>query len=372
MSNCKTVILRERPKKGGMLSMYLDFYPEYRNPETGQRITRYSLGIYIYANPKSKREKLYNEQLREKAEAVRCQVYQSIVNENYNLFDESMMRADFLAYYKSYVAKKDQKWRYVYKHFEKFCGGKCNCGDITVNFCNRFREYLLNANDIRKKNRQLSINSISGYWSTFRAFLKIAYINRKIKENVNDRLEKIKSVQAKKDSLTLNEFYKLVKTDCEIPILRKASIFACLTGLRRSDVLKLEWDNIQEYADGRKYIQFVAQKTKTETIVPISDELYNFIGPVGDGLVFKGLNVAMCDKPLKKWIKQADIKKHITFHGFRHSFASLQVELGTNIYTVQSMLGHKSVTTTQIYARHANPELRDAATKIPLFENNEA
>jgi site-specific recombinase XerD len=36
------------------------------------------------------------------------------------------------------------------------------------------------------------------------------------------------------------------------------------------------------------------------------------------------------------------------------------------------MLGHKSVTTTQIYARHANPELRDAATKIPLFENNEA
>jgi len=137
---------------------------------------------------------------------------------------------------------------------KKFCGGKCNCGDITVNFCNRFREYLLNANDIRKKNRQLSINSISGYWSTFRAFLKIAYINRKIKENVNDRLEKIKSVQAKKDSLTLNEFYKLVKTDCEIPILRKASIFACLTGLRRSDVLKLEWDNIQEYADGRKYI----------------------------------------------------------------------------------------------------------------------
>lgn len=367
MSNCKTVILRERPKKGGMLSLYLDFYPEYRNPETGQRVTRYSLGIYLYANPRNKREKLYNEQLREKAEAVRCQVYQSIVNENYNLFDESKMRADFLAYYRFYVGKKNQKWRYVYKHFEKFCGGKCMAGDITVNFCNLFREYLLHARDIRKKNRQLSINSVAGYWSTFRAFLKIAYTNRRIKEDVNDRLEKIKTVQAPKDSLTLPELYKLVSTECEIPVLRKASIFACLTGLRRSDVLQLEWANIQEYADGSKYVQFVAQKTKTEMVVPISNELYEFIGPVGDGRVFKGLKVAMCDKPLKKWIKQAGIKKNITFHSFRHSFASLQVELGTNIFVVQSMLGHKRVTTTQLYARHANPELRDAATKIPLY-----
>jgi integrase len=88
------------------------------------------------------------------------------------------------------------------------------------------------------------------------------------------------------------------------------------------------------------------------------------IGPKGEGKVFKSFKATMTQYPLKDWLKTAGIKKHITFHSFRHTFASLQLELGTDIYTVQSLLAHKSVTTTQIYARHADPKRREAANRM--------
>lgn len=56
----------------------------------------------------------------------------------------------------------------------------------------------------------------------------------------------------------------------------------------------------------------------------------------------------------------------VLFHCFRHTYASLQLEMGTDIYTVQHLLNHKNVSTTQIYASHADPKTREAANRITL------
>ena len=95
MSNiCKTVTLRTRKIKGGeQLSFYLDYYPGYRDESTMKVMRHESLGIYIYAKPKSQREKEYNDRMREKAEALRCRRYESIVNERYDFFDKEKMKA---------------------------------------------------------------------------------------------------------------------------------------------------------------------------------------------------------------------------------------------------------------------------------------
>jgi site-specific recombinase XerD len=74
----------------------------------------------------------------------------------------------------------------------------------------------------------------------------------------------------------------------------------------------------------------------------------------------------MIQHPLHAWIKAAGIRKHITFHCFRHTFATLQIALGTDIYTVSKMLTHKSVKTTQIYADLVNSKKRESANKISL------
>lgn len=138
MSNiCKTVTLRTRKIKGGeQLSFYLDYYPGYRDESTMKVMRHESLGIYIYAKPKSQREKDYNDRMREKAEALRCRRYESIVNERYDFFDKEKMKGDFLAYFKMKADRKNCKWQHVYKHFYRFCQGRCTFEEINVDLCN--------------------------------------------------------------------------------------------------------------------------------------------------------------------------------------------------------------------------------------------
>lgn len=95
MAECKTVTLRTRPLKNGMISFYLDYYPGYREQETMKTIRHEGLNIYIYANPKNQRERDFNTTMYEKAEAIRCRRYEAIVNERYDFFDKRKFKADF-------------------------------------------------------------------------------------------------------------------------------------------------------------------------------------------------------------------------------------------------------------------------------------
>ena len=103
--------------------------------------------------------------------------------------------------------------------------------------------------------------------------------------------------------------------------LQRASIFACLTGMRRSDIINLTWGNIKSYSDGGKYVEFYAQKTKARNIIPISEEAYKLISQNRksiNGKVFEGFEIIMAQKPLKAWLRTAGIKKRITFHSLWH------------------------------------------------------
>lgn len=78
-------------------------------------------------------------------------------------------------------------------------------------------------------------------------------------------------------------------------------------------------------------------------------------------------------RQIKKWIEVPRIKKHITYHCFRHSYATLQLAGGTDIYTVCKMLGHTNVRTTQVYAKVVDAK-KEKATKtskldLPITNN---
>jgi integrase len=116
-------------------------------------------------------------------------------------------------------------------------------------------------------------------------------------------------------------------------------------------------------------LQFTQQKTMGVEYMPTSDQAYSLCGERGDAdrLVFEGLqDPSWINRPVKRWIEASGITKHITFHCFRHTYATLQLTNGTNIYTVSKMLGHKKVTTTQIYAKIVDAKKDAAADAIQI------
>ena len=80
---CTKVTVRQRAIRNNRISLYLDYYPAVRNPETMQMSRREYLGIYIYAHPKNEMEREFNNDMLNKAEAIRCIRVQSLINEEF-------------------------------------------------------------------------------------------------------------------------------------------------------------------------------------------------------------------------------------------------------------------------------------------------
>ena len=70
---------------------------------------------------------------------------------------------------------------------------------------------------------------------------------------------------------------------------------------------------------------------------------------------------------LGSWVKSAGISKNITYHCSRHTFAVMQLTLGTDIFTVSKLLGHTELKTTQIYAKIVDDKKKEAVNRIPDF-----
>ena len=118
-------------------------------------------------------------------------------------------------------------------------------------------------------------------------------------------------------------------------------------------------------------LHYTQKKTSEAEVLPISDEAFLLLGEPGkpDDQVFSGLVYSSANNyHLKKWMMTAGLRKELSFHCFRHTFATLQLQYGTDIYTVSKMLGHKSVRTTEGYAKVVNARKREASQRISLIK----
>ena len=366
----KRIHLRERTTTKGDISLYLDFYPPLRLPGKQTQTRRLSLGIILYGNPKTENEKSFNRDMRIKAEAIRGEYLKHIINEEYGFIDPSKNKADFLQYFYDYAKTIGDKWLYAYFYFDKFMRGNCTFGEITPELCEEFKSYLLKSKQLKNKHLPLARNSAAAYFRLLKAIIKQAHKDKWLKENVALYIDGIKEEESIREYLTFDEVKKLVDTPCEHPVLKRAALFSCFTGLRISDILKLTWEEIIEAPDGGYCVRTRTQKTKTPTMIPLNSDALSFCGTREDGLIFKGLKRSWTHHPLKNWIKSAGINRNISFHCLRHSFATIQITLGTDIYTVSKMLTHSDIKTTQIYAKIVDKKTREASNKMKL--NNQS
>lgn len=183
--------------------------------------------------------------------------------------------------------------------------------------------------------------------------------------NLYEIVEAIPAEATHREFLFLDELQKLADTPCESDLVKRASLFAALTGLRYSDVSTVAWEQIRG-AEGNYYIQFSMEKTGAAEFHPIPDQAYLLLGPRSKGTIFNGLKYSLVTTVLPRWLKETGITKHITFHCFRHTFATLQLLSGTDIATVSKLLGHKFIQTTMIYVKIVDRLKREASHRIKL------
>ena len=242
--------------------------------------------------------------------------------------------------------------------------------NISVRVLEDIKMFLLRAPPGGRKKGTISRNTASTYFSIVKAGLKQAFIDEFLTVDMSAKVKGIPTEDKVRATLSLEEVKRLAETPCENEVLSRASFFSILTGLRHIDISKLKWKYFSQTSNGGWRIDLSQIKTKKDAYLPISDQALSLCGEHPEDeelLVFAGLQKASwISKPLRRWVEAAGIKKHITFHCFRHSYATLQLELGTDIYTIKSMLGHTNVKTTQIYTHIVDSAKVKAANTIHI------
>jgi len=260
-------------------------------------------------------------------------------------------------------------WANFLTKYQEFEGkNRLNFGQMNRAKIEEYTAFI--ANYKSKKVDKLAANSQKGMIRCLQAVLNEAYKDEIITFNPNHAIELPKGEQKQKEFLTLPELQALYNTACTNDTVKRISLFSALTGLRHSDCIGLRWENI---TGGKSpSIKFAQQKTKNSVYLPISAEALELCGKRKNesDKIFEGaISSQVCNAVIAEWVKKAGITKDITFHCFRHTFATLQLTQGTDIYTVSKMLGHSDVKTTQIYAQIVDEKKQKAANAIKLNIN---
>ncbi|MFN4764602.1 tyrosine-type recombinase/integrase [Gillisia sp. Q332] len=371
-----TVALRSKPIKNGMLSLYLDYYPPVIIPKTGKLSRREFLKIKIYEFPENIQEEKFNDSQIEIAEEIRATRFLQLRNKEFGLKDNIILDIKFSDFYQEVVDEYLDSgsrgnyftWKASLAYWNAFMGKDLTSQNLTNWHVNEYRSFLLATKNLRTDKGKLAINTASTYYKNFIMVLKRAFKEKLLNKNLAEDARHIREQDTHREYLSEKELTKLWNTPIDNIKVKHMALFSALTGLRFSDVINLSWEDVYEDTHQGNYIQFREQKTGSIKNHPIAKTAINILNAqeTREGIIFNEFKYHQISRPLKKWLTDAGIHKKISFHNFRHSYATLQLANGTDIYTVSKLLGHKNVSTTQIYTKVMDHNKVKAANRINL------
>jgi integrase len=346
-----SIKVRSKKLSDGSESIYLDKY--YKGTREYE-----SLDIKIKKNdPERKQKKELAERIRSKRES---QLYSTF----YDIPNLSNGNDDFLEYYNSNC--KDSNYKASLNKLKEFTKEKMNSktlpfNKVTEKLCEDYREWLL---------KNIGNNTAWVYVIKLKTILYKAAREKIIPINPAKYVS-VKFQEPQKEYLTEEELRRLVKTETKHTLYRNAFLFACFTGLRISDIKALTWGQIR---NGKLF--FRQKKTKGMEYLPLSDYAIKILKEMNsinhynpDDKVFdiEKKKTERIGTKIREWASDAGIDKYITFHTARHTFATLSLSRGVDIYTVSKLLGHKSIKMTEIYANIINENADKAVKMLPNF-----
>lgn len=372
--------LRFKELANGNKSIYLDYYKD------GKREYEF-LKLYIIPE-KNASAKIQNEETLRTANAIKAQRVVSLQNEQHGFSSSGVKgRTNFISYLELQAEKYEANGSKAYGRsvrntiiqLKRYKGDNIQIKQVDKKFLLGYIEYLNSGaskyfieGPAGKTRKKLSEASKALYWSVVVTALNRAVKDDIIASNPADKIpeqDKPKEGKSTKVYLTLDEVKALANTPCKYPDLKNAFLFCCFCALRMCDARRLKWASIKNTSDGNKQIEMLQQKTGEPVYIPLSANALQWLpsrGKKGDSEnVFSLPHVSTIEKWLGHWAEAAEVKKHLTYHVSRHTFATLTLAYGADLYTVSKLMGHSNVQTTQIYAKIVDENKRKAVNLIP-------
>lgn len=374
------VKLRQQKIKDGNISLYLDYNLN------GKRIREY-LKLYLIPEHESNDKDRNKETLR-LAQAVKAQRITELQNGSMGfrsigrgkIYLSDWLQRERERFQKQGSTAYQSSIRNTIKQVKAY--GDRPLNKIDKAYLEGYIEHLKTA--LNKYDKPLSANSQSLYYDVVAIALNRAVKEGYIKDNPSRRLDakqRPKQEQSKRVFLTIEELTTLQHTKARLygdstkryKETQNAFLFSCFTGLRYSDIVTLRWEDIKTLPDGSKEVVKTMQKTKETAFVPLSASALEYLPAKPkkapeNGLVFNLARVDIVWDILQDWSKRAGLEKHISFHTARHTFATLALSYGADVYTIKELLGHKNINTTQIYAKVVAETKRKAVNLIPSIK----
>ena len=353
--------LRTKELANGSKSLYLDIY---RN---GKRTYEY---LKMYLIPETDRNaRQQNETTMAAANAIKSKSYHRVdkwlkpVIMNHK---DKVYLLDWMQTYLEYQEKRDKKGigqiKAVTHILKEYAGERFLLDRVDLAFCQGYIDYMLTT--FRPKGKPIAASTRNTYYQIFNGALNAAVRAKRLLRNPFNEMEKSekpKMPESVRSYMTIEEVRSLIATPMQNEGVKSAYLFSCFCGLRISDIIGLQWKDV--FIDNGQYRLAVAmQKTKEPIYLPLSNEALKWMPERGD----KTADDHVFDLPsginqlIKPWAKAAGISKRFTFHTARHTFATMMLTLGADLYTVSKLLGHTSVKMTQVYAKIVNKKKDDA------------
>lgn len=366
------ITLRVKELQGGRKSLYLDYYVSADK----NHAHKYEF-LKLYLLPEtSKENREKNKETIKAAKAIHAQRLLDYVHGKANIKTakgKAFTLIDYMKYYaslKSEYGQSEERAKTidkVIKHIEAFKGNVL-LSDIDKTYCLNYIRYLASAKGFRG-DAVLSKHTATHYYAVFVAVLNQAVREELIDVNPTTRVnpEERKAISpagSTRTYLSLDELQRMIDTRCGSENVKRAFLFACFTGLRHSDIVTLQWDDIKKEGD-QMFISKQMVKTRQNIIVPIGKSAKKYL-PKKDGrkYVFTLPSLSSVNLCLKTWAKRAKVNKTVSFHVSRHTFATSLLTKGADLYTVSKLMGHKDIGVTQIYAEIVNQKKVDAISLL--------
>lgn len=349
-----SVKVRKKKMKSGKFSLYLDIYHK--------GIRKYEF-LQLYLT----KDRTANKETLAIAESIASKRQLEVSYDSHGFTPKFKRNADFIEYFekKTRPKAKSSPVRNTLRHLKIFTGGKIKISQIDESWCEKFRDYLSGV---------VGPNSVRTYLARFNVVLNQAVKDKIITKNPFQSVEKVKKVETERVYLTLEELQRLTRVNFRKPEIKRAFLFACYTGLRYSDIKDLTWKQVC-LSGTRHKLKFRQKKTGGFEYFPLSQTASKILAngkgiptQLDDSKVFEIPGRNNYNEDLKLLSKAAGLSKSLTSHVGRHTFATLMLTQGVDIYTVSKLLGHKSLSTTQIYAKIIDKKKDDAVDMLPQID----